>query len=175
MSAHSAPKTHPVAPTFPPPLKVWEHRFGYGNRVAQSTRTHPKLHPAGYLEIRSVNPARVWPLMRRAERGALKDRPGGLLASGKKDLFKAASIRMASRTFLAVQARPTARCMLSEEESHRVGGYTLAVEADAFVDLVATRGGLGLREKEEEEEEEEKKRNPGHRRQHGRRGERASK
>ena len=35
------------------------HRFGYGNYVAQSTRTKPKLHPAGYLENRSVNPAYI--------------------------------------------------------------------------------------------------------------------
>jgi hypothetical protein len=48
-----------VAPTFPPPLKVWVHRFGYGNYVAQSTRTQPKLHPAGYLENGSVNPAYI--------------------------------------------------------------------------------------------------------------------
>ena len=35
------------------------HRFGYGNYVAQSTRTQPKLHPAGYLENGSVNPAYI--------------------------------------------------------------------------------------------------------------------
>ena len=46
-------------PNPPRPSKVWVHRFGYGNNVAQSTRTQPKLHPAGYLENGSVNPAYI--------------------------------------------------------------------------------------------------------------------
>ena len=62
VSAHSAPKTHPVAPTFPPPLKSLGAPFRilqYGNSGSKVFTNPPQTPSPPDLENRSVNPAYI--------------------------------------------------------------------------------------------------------------------